>query len=396
MKDKISNALKEYLSYIRHQNFVYFCLILFLWYGSHPDFFEEKFFLNELFSLIGFFIFLSRPILYKKDDYIYNTVILILFIFSIYAVSSLLIFKNLYGYLRNTVIIYSIFSFFLGIQLYRILAHVRAGDPLFLSAILPGPSFYRTSYAASLPIYLSKFFRSFNGFSLLLIIVILFSVKLYYGGTTSIVVALSLLLLQIVNRYTKVILYIALIVLFIALLVFIKPYLDLLISEDTFKIDDIQRMNPLFAIDGSATIRFFIWGYLFFEVFLNNLFGIGLGTTFLPHHFTWVKLNMFIYDPYLEYTLGAHNSFLTILVRFGIIGLLPFIFLYLKLIKDFIRDKESRRDSIIIFFYYAFFITTCLALLNVVLESPKQASLYWGTLGMLYQAKKTAMIENPI
>ena len=230
----------------------------------------------------------------------------------------------------------------------------------------------------------------------MLIIVILFSVKLYYGGTTSIAVALSLLLLQIVNRYTKVILYIALIVLVIALLVFIKPYLDLLISEDTFKIDDILRMNSLFAIDGNATIRLLIWGYLFFEVFLNNLFGIGLGTTFISHHITYGKLNMTIQDPYLEYTLGAHNSFLTILIRFGIIGLLPFIFLYLKLIKDFIRDKESRQDSIIIFFYYAFFITTCIALLNVVLESPKQASLYWGTLGMLYQAKKTAMIENSI
>jgi len=388
MKARIVSTLIAYISSIRHYQYAYCLLILFLWYGNHPDIFEKKFFLNELLALVGFFFFLMRPVLYKNNDYIYNTVILILFVFSIYAVVSLLIFSDLYGYLRNTVVVYSLFSFFVGIRLYQILPSVHKLDPLFLSALLPGTSFYRTSYAASLPIYLSKYFKSCNGSTLLLIIVAMLAVKLYYGGSTSIAVILLLLILQALTRRTKMFLYIGLVVGVTVMLVFVKPYLDLLLTDETVKIDNIIRLHPVFTFDGSTTIRVFIWSYLFFEVFLNNLFGIGLGTVFISKEVTWHKLQMFIHDPYFEYTLGAHNSFLTILVRFGIIGLLPFIVLYLKLIDDFIHDKKSRRCDKVIFFYYAFFISTGCAMLNVVMESPMHASLYWGTLGMLYQAKQ--------
>ena len=391
LKDKINHYFIEYLSYLKRYNYMCFIFIIFLWYGNHPEFIEKKFFINELLSLIGFFIFFSKPIIYKKNDYIYNTVILTLFIFIIYAVCSLMIFKSFYGYLRNTSTVYSIFSFFIGIKLYRILPNIYNKDMLFIGALLPGGSFYRTSYAASLPIYLSKYLKSFNGFSLFLIIVVMLSVRLnpYWGGSTSIAIILLLLMLQLLTKRTKMIFYIVSVVMVTTLLVVLKPYLDLMLLDDRIRIDNIQEMNPLFTIDGNTTTRLFIWGYLVFEVFLNNLFGIGLGTTIIPKSITWYKLHMFIHDPYLEYTLGAHNSFLTILVRFGIIGFLPFIILYNRLFNDFITAKESKENNEILFFYYSFFIISGCALINVVLESPLHASFYWGILGMLYQAKQT-------
>ena len=338
--------------------------------------------------MIGFFVLLSHPVIYKRNDYIYNTVFVILFIFSAYALISLMVFENLYGYLRNTVVVYSIFSFFLGTKLYSILAYVNNKDLLFLSALFPSASFYRTGYAASLPIYLSKYLKSFNGFSLLIIIVIILIVKLYFGGTTSIAVILLLFLLQLMTKKTKAMIYILSIGILIAFLIFMKPYLDLLVANNNINRYQILNMYPILNIDGNALTRFFFWAYIFFEIFLKNLFGIGLGTTLFPHDFILRNMRLVIRDPHLEYTLGAHNSFFTIMARFGIIGLLPFIFLYMQLINDFIKDKETRKYSRIFFFYYAFFIITGCAMLNVVLESPIHASLYWGTLGMLYQAKQ--------
>ena len=217
------------------------------------------------------------------------------------------------------------------------------------------------------------------------------TVKIYYGGSTSIAVIMLLLLLQLKPKWLKIILPLGLIFSLSMPLAFIKPYLDILVGQNNIKIGDVINMHPVFALDVNTTMRIFMWGYLFFEVFLNNIFGIGLGTVLLPRYFVWNKMQLYIYDPHLEYTLGAHNSFLTILVRFGIIGFLPFIFLYIKLIKDFLKVKQRKRDSSVLYFYYAFFIITGCAMLNVVLESPMHASLYWGILGMLYQAKQSQM-----
>ena len=127
----------------------YFLFILFIWYAVSPGYLERRFFVNEIFSLFGFLIFLSNPVILKKNDSIYNNVILIIFIFSFYAVLSFLSHDNLYGYIRHLTIIYSIFSFFLGIKFFSVLLRVNKKDFLFLSppiatALFSIMSFYRT------------------------------------------------------------------------------------------------------------------------------------------------------------------------------------------------------------------------------------------------------------
>lgn len=382
------NIIEKLILFKRNGIFSYICLILFFWYANNPDFLERKFFVNEFFSLSGFFLFLSNPILYKKDDYLYNTVIAILCIFSVYSFCSLLIFDNFYGYLRHTVLFYSIFSFFLGIRLYKRLSLIRKRDFIFLSALFPSNSFYRTSYAATLPLYFSKFQKTFNWKSLVTLIAIMIGVKIFYGGMTAAAITLLILSLNLIKDKWKLFITLFLIGLVVFFLIYMKPYLSLILKPE-IKLDQLKEINYIFALDGNSTIRFFMWSYLFFEVFVKHPFGIGLGTTMLPKNYLWDDLRLWLFDPHIEYTIGAHNSFITILVRFGILGIIPFVVLYWKLIGDFIKDRERKENSNILFYYYSFFIITGCAMVNVVIESPIHSSLFWGILGILYQAKQS-------
>ena len=113
--------LKRLAYSLNQDTLFYFLFILFTWYATNPGFLERRFFVNELLSLFGFFCFLANPVIYKKNDYIYNNVISIIVIFSMYALLSLFFYQNLYGYLRHLVIIYSIFSFFLGMKFFNVL-----------------------------------------------------------------------------------------------------------------------------------------------------------------------------------------------------------------------------------------------------------------------------------
>ncbi len=367
--------------------FFYICLIFFCWYANDPDLFERKYFLNEVFSLIGLFLFLWNPVVYKRNDYLYNIVVLILVIFLVYAALSLFIYDNFYGYLRNSVIVYSIFAFFLGIKLYDILSRVSKKDLVFLSALFPSVSFYRTGYAVLLPLYLSRFFKTFTAASLGTVVSVMAAGAVYYGGQTAWLVIGLLLLLSIMNRWIRIASFVVLGAAVVAFFIFIAPYHQMLMEGNWWTVED---KHYLFKLDGNLTMRFFYWSYVFYDDFIESLFGIGLGTPLFTRDF--LEWRLFLWhsirpDPYAEYTMGAHNSFLTILARFGIMGIAPFLVLYWKLTADFIECKMNSHCRRLLFFYYAFFIITGCAMVNVVLESPIHAALYWGTLGMLYQAR---------
>jgi len=395
-------SVKNSITNILNQDTLFYSLfILFIWYAIIHGYLERRFFVNEIFSLFGFFVFLSNPVIYKKNDYIYNNVIIILFIFSMYAFISVFFFQNLYGYLRNLVIVYSVFSFFLGMKFFNALLRIKKKDFLFLSppiatAFLSTMSFqsiafinalHRTSYAITLPLYLTKYTKSFKWIFLIILILIMLGVRQLIGGSTPIFVVLLLILISILDKKKAVIMLMILLIISGYFLNYMKPYLYFLL-RDGVTIYDIPALSFLFRVDGNTTTRFFVWSYLIHEVFINNIFGIGLGTELLPKDYIWNHLLLWIRDPYIEYTIGAHNSFLTILIRFGVLGLLPFIALYWKLITDFIDDKKNRKNNMLMYFYFTFFIITGVALPNVVMETPIQASVYWCTLGMLCQAKQ--------
>lgn len=370
--------------------FFYLCLIVFFWYAKHPGLFERKLFANEVLAIIGFLIFIGNPVLYRKDDYIYNNVILILFIFLAYAVTSLLIFENFYGYLRNTVLLYSVFSFFLGTKLYEALLRVGKKDLLFLSAILPFPNL---GYLPLVPLFLFRYSKLFTWQSIVLILSLLVIMAWYFVGSTPIAVILLVVSFCLLTERSRVLSMFTLAGFGAGFLIFMQPHLNIHLIDG---IGAVMGGSDILRLDGNATVRFLMWSYLFFEVFPNNLFGIGFGTPMISIPFL-LKAGMatvVIEDPCIEYTLGAHNSFVTVFARCGVVGLLAFICLYWRLVKDFVNDKITSKGSKVFFFYYAFVMITGVAMLNVVLESPIYASLYWGVLGMLYQAKQDLRISG--
>ena len=379
MELKLGTAIIKFMS---NRSIYYVSLILFFWYANHPDLFERKFFINEFLSAVGFMIFFSNPVFYRKGDYIYNNVIFIVVTFLFYALISLLFFENFDGYLRNTVLLYSVFSFFLGTRLYDALSKVKKYDILFLSAIFP---VHKVSYLALIPLYLSKLSKSFSNYSVIIIFFGLFAIAWVKGGSSSVAVALLILFIWLMSKRTKLLMLFVAVGVGIWFILYLKPYLGILMTDGIWV---AMSRSEILQLDGNSTTRFFMWSWLIFERFYENVFGIGLGTAMLEIPFL-KDLNMgnvVKSDPLIEYTLGAHNSFIGIMVRFGLIGIIPFICLYWRIINSFTNDKIFYSHSKVFFFYYAFFIITGCAMLNVVLESPIHASLYWGVLGLLYQA----------
>ena len=84
-----------------------------LCYIISPWFFEKVFFFNELLSAIGLFIFFyKRLTIIKSPIYVY--VCLLIFLGICHGMISIFRMDQFYYYLRNSVIVYSMFTFFIG------------------------------------------------------------------------------------------------------------------------------------------------------------------------------------------------------------------------------------------------------------------------------------------
>ncbi|MBI4224096.1 MAG: O-antigen ligase family protein, partial [Deltaproteobacteria bacterium] len=139
--------------------------------------------------------------------------------------------------------------------------------------------------------------------------------------------------------------------------------------------------------DMNGVWRIMLWTYLF-DRFLDHPLGIGLGTPLIGR-----ELANFMYlvqKPGDEFTSGAHNSFLTFLVRLGV----PFLIYFLcmssfagQLILRFLRRTGYRvLDTVEKRFVFSTLLTFLIAVIqacfNVVLESPLTAGLFWFYFGL--------------
>ena len=94
-------------------------LFLFVFYIYEPDI-ERIIFVNELFSFVGFIIFIFSLTKGIKKNNILEILVLILIIYSgFHLIISIPFRENNYIFFRHTCILYSMFSFFLGSYLYR-------------------------------------------------------------------------------------------------------------------------------------------------------------------------------------------------------------------------------------------------------------------------------------
>src|SRR5688500_3422605 len=75
--------------------------------------------------------------------------------------------------------------------------------------------------------------------------------------------------------------------------------------------------------------------------------------------------------------MGAHNSFIYLFGRLGIVYLLLIIIVYATVCKEYIYHILSYYSNNQVLVFCSFYTITVIALFNPALESPVFASAYW-------------------
>jgi len=379
-------------------NSIFVMLVL---YMLSPWLFEKYFFFNEFISLIGFCVFLYKG-LKLPVKHIGLCVTLMLGLGLFHLVVSITNYDSFYYYLRNSVIIYSIFSFFIGYYLFMYFERFLEKIKNTLRVYVYG--------SVLIPIHVFILDR-FNGivfFGLLvsnyryqILVMSIAAWCFIYGFTHSSLTALIasaffLLLAFIKNYYSFKWFALLSFVVFWLLMFYLNPYLELIKFNyspyDEYAIYQVINSHPLLKIDANNTWRLVLWKQVIIDMFPQNLIGIGFGTPLLKYFpiENLEKLDI------LPYVIGTHNSYIYLLGRLGIISSAIFLYLYHIIFKEYFTYKNYYHKNRYLLYFASFFGITLIAAFNPVLESPIYASTYWFTLGLVGAAIKARKADNQI
>ncbi|MBC7851707.1 MAG: hypothetical protein H7Y31_18330, partial [Chitinophagaceae bacterium] len=145
---------------------------------------------------------------------------------------------------------------------------------------------------------------------------------------------------------------------------------------------DVINSHPLLGIDGNSTWRLVLWKQVLVDKFPQNLVGIGFGTPMMKYF----PVEDFKKTESLPYVLGAHNSFIYLFGRLGLIYLIITAYMYAHILKEYFYFKTYYYHTRHILLFWAFFAVSIIALFNPALESPIYASGYWLILGFTARA----------
>ena len=145
---------------------------------------------------------------------------------------------------------------------------------------------------------------------------------------------------------------------------------------------EVMNSHPVLAIDGNSTWRLVLWEQVLVDHFPRNLFGIGLGTPMMKYFPVedYNKLHT------LPYVLGAHNSYIYLFGRLGIVYLVLIGLIYTTVFKEYFYHKRFYYGNNQALAFWSFFAVSVIALFNPALESPIIAAGYWLTLGFVARA----------
>ncbi len=374
-------------------------LALILLYGINYFVFERILFFNEVLSLAGFIILLITS--FRRDSkfwlphsLIYKSVLLFVGLGMIHAIVGLFIKTTWYYYFRNLSIIYSVFAFFLGFHLYhaqypfyfRIRKWVYAYG-LFAFSTARFGLLDRNSFA----FWLTLFQRNWNLLGVAFLFVMLGLYLLAYTSLTVFITGAVIIAFLIVRRYSTFVFFSGLaLTVFIFLFAQAIPYMQWYnVRQDLFfgDVAYVYSLHPWFSLDHNSSWRLIFWYRTVVEAFPANLFGLGLGTPLLPYLPDVTTTDLGFPDEYITHVIGAHNSFVTVYTRLGLLSIFLFGIIYHRTLKEFFKHKRyylnSRNDGGVFFAFAA--ITVC-ASFNLVIESPTLAGLYWFSLGLVARA----------
>jgi hypothetical protein len=376
----------------RHVYFILFTAALM--YMTIPYFFEKYLFFNELLSLSGFCILAAHRFKTGADT-ISKIVLALIFLGLLHAVISIFRMDTLYYYLRNSVILYSMFTYFIGYYGYnyffssikKIQNYFRLYYIFFLLKPAENIFFDRFSISTSLPLLFKKH-KAFYTVVLLSFFTIIHAVD--YKSATSFVAAIFLLFIYLTPSYAFFRqTMIAGFVIFAIFFIYFFPNFALIHTSDQplndyLAINRITSSHYLLGLDENSTWRLVLWYQYLVDRFPGNLLGYGFGTP-VVFHFPIVYIDKLATLPYV---IGAHNTFVTLFCRLGIFFLINIILLYTAVFKEYFRFRKYYEKTYDIFIFYSFFAFFILCFFNPALETPLHSGGYWLILGLLSAAIK--------
>ena len=391
---------------IRKTTITNWIFLIALCYLIWPWFFEKTLLFNELLSGIGLLLLIYKSFQVGRDT-ISMCIAGLLLLGGAHAITSLFRMDGLYFYLRNTVIVYSMFAFFIGfyllpylsqfLQLARPYLQVLIGALMFIP--LSRIYFERFGVATVFP---ALFSMSRYRWLPAALIVMNLGYALAHDSMTGIILTFFYLFIFTCPgyRFFKQSVLVGL-GLFTLLFIYLVPYLALISNQYSFYsyngIFEVMASHPILSVDGNSTWRLVLWKQMIVDNFPGNLLGAGFGTPVLKYYpiEDIAKLDT------LPYLLGAHNSFVYLFGRLGIFYVVLTAVMYAKIFREYFYYKAYyyKTDQILIF--WSFFAITIIASFNPALESPIYASGYWLILGLLARAisqrqLKPVTVENTV
>ncbi|HKP31958.1 MAG TPA: hypothetical protein VJT83_04505 [Chitinophagaceae bacterium] len=385
---------------IKKQTIANLIFTICLFYIMMPWITAKYFFFNELISVMGLMMLMYKRFRITYDVISISMVLLILW-GGVHAITSLPRMDSVYYYLRNLVIVYSMMAFFLGYFLFPYLGNfirkvrkiLRVYIGIFIFIRLPRLIFERFGMATIFPALFKKAGWKWLPFMLI-------AMNLIYGfaydSFTVILLAIFYFLLFISPGYkffmqTVTVAFLVFTIVFI----YLQPNLSLIANRydprTEVGIYDVIRSHPILSIDGNSTWRLVLWKQLIVDNFPGNIFGVGFGTPALKYY----PVEDYNKVSSLPYVLGAHNSFVYLFGRLGIVYILLTLAIYLNIFREYYYHKKYYYANNQALVFLSFFAVTMIALFNPALESPVYASGFWLVLGFtarcIADRKRTAV-----
>jgi hypothetical protein len=369
-------------------------LTIALLYILAPYHFEKRLYFNEVLAFSGLILLAFKKFKIHRST-ISVLVLVLICISTVHALISLFRADAVYYYLRNSVILYSMFTFFLGYYLYDYMVKFIRTNGLLVKAYVLVFLFFPVTNLMYDRFGVSVLFpAAVKGVSVKLILPLLVLLTMIYSinyeSSSMVFLTLFYLVIYLCPGYTIFKTGVLIAFLGVAgLFVYLVPNLsidpNLFSPHNTKAIWEVIHSHPILEIDPNTTWRLVIWKQLIVDLFPGNILGIGFGTPALKYFpiEDYSKLDT------LPYVLGAHNSFVYLFSRLGIGFVVIILLLYRHIFMEYFYYKSYYKSNSTILIFFSFFAITIVALFNPVLETPIYASSYWLLLGFL-----TKVIDN--
>lgn len=376
---------------------MYLLLLIFFAYGLNGEFIERHLFFNEILSFAGCIFFLTftfqfekKYLVYIPSSKIYRLVLFYLALCVFHMAFSLIYKTNLYFYLRNTVIFYSAFVFFLMFHLEPYVSKFTRTIklPLFsfvaIGLLIPKYNLLDRFNAA---VIFPFFFNAFKWYHITLLLALNLILAIQYSSMTVTVVSVLLLGIIMIPKFKwfkalTIVGLVTLVLFFVGFNSNIKQYDQghYRLFGDTY---GVINSHEIFSKDLNSTWRVVFWHRAAIERFPENLVGIGFGTPLLKYDKGSNTVETDHDDFHDIHVSGTHNTYITLTLRLGLLYLVLMTLIFGEVFKHFYARKKEILKSNIGTYFMAFFTISLIGLFNLVKESPLSAALFWGLLGLV-------------